>query len=51
MGFDIDFNYQKMCLICLYLQKGLKFIGTNPDKGTIIEGFRVPGAGSMIKSV
>jgi ribonucleotide monophosphatase NagD (HAD superfamily) len=30
---------------------GAKFIGTNPDKYTMIENYQVPGCGSMIKCI
>ena len=51
MGYDKYLTYNKICLISLYLQKGLKFFGTNPDKYTMIDGYRMPGTGCLIKSV
>jgi 4-nitrophenyl phosphatase len=51
MGYDFNITYQKLLLICLYIQMGAKFIGTNPDKYTMIENFQVPGCGSMIKCI
>lgn len=51
MGYDKHFTYEKICLISFYIQKGLKFFGTNPDQYTFIKGFKAPGAGSMIKAI
>ena len=34
-----------------HVQNGAKFIGTNPDKYTMNMGYKVPGNGSMLKSV
>lgn len=42
-------SYTKATLLAMYLQKGVKFIGTNADKFTMVDGFRVPGNGSMIQ--
>ena len=44
-------TYNKVCLASLYVQNGLKFFGTNPDRYTIVDGYRMPGAGSFIKTV
>lgn len=51
MGYDFHLNYKKICLITFYVQKGAKFIATNPDKYTMIEGLKVPGCGSMVKVI
>jgi ribonucleotide monophosphatase NagD (HAD superfamily) len=29
----------------------LKFFSTNPDKATMMMGYRMPGCGSMVKSI
>ena len=40
-----------MCLASFHVQKGAKLIGTNPDKFTMIAGFRTPGNGSILSCV
>lgn len=44
-------SFSKACLISFHLQNGAKFFGTNPDKFTMIGGYKVPGAGSIIASI
>lgn len=34
-----------------HIQTGAKLIGTNPDQYTMNLGYKVPGNGSMLKSV
>ena len=51
MGYDSNLTYSKIVLISIYVEKGAKFIGTNPDKYTIIQGLKIPGCGSMIKII
>ena len=51
MGYDNKLTYYKIILISLYIQKGAKFIATNPDKYTMIEGLKIPGCGSMVKTI
>lgn len=51
MAYDNNFNYTKLCLLSLYVQRGVKFIGTNPDKFTMRNGLRMPGCGSMLACV
>lgn len=51
VGWDNEMTFSKICLIGFHLQKGVKFFGTNPDKFTMIRGFKVPGAGSIIASI
>lgn len=51
MGYDNTINYNKIVLISLYVQLGAKFIATNPDKYTMIAGVKIPGCGSMIKTI
>lgn len=48
VGWDNSMTFNKTCLIGFHLQKGVKFFGTNPDKYTMIGGYKVPGAGSII---
>jgi ribonucleotide monophosphatase NagD (HAD superfamily) len=51
IGYDNQFNYKKLCLLSLYAQKGIKFFSTNPDKATMMEGYRMPGCVSIVKSI
>ena len=51
MGYDFNFSYKKLVQVSLYVQKGAKFIGTNPDKHTMLQNYKIPGCGSMMKSI
>lgn len=51
MGYDNHITYTKICLLSLYIQHGVKFIGTNPDKYTMRHGHRMPGCGSMLACI
>ena len=51
MGYDRNLTYNEIVLISAYVQSGAKFIGTNPDKYTIVGDFKIPGCGSMIKCI
>ncbi len=48
MAYDSNFSYAKLCLLSVYVQRGVKFIGSNPDKYTMRHGYRMPGCGSML---
>ena len=50
-GYDRNMNYTKMCLASFHVQNGAKFIGTNPDKYTMVGGYRMPGCGSLLSCV
>ena len=50
-GYDSRMNYYKFCMASFHVQNGAKFIGTNPDKYSMNMGYKVPGNGSMLKSV
>ena len=50
-GYDFELNYTKLCLAAFHIQKGAKLVGTNPDKFTMIAGFKTPGNGSLISCV
>jgi 4-nitrophenyl phosphatase len=50
-GYDFHMNYYKLCMACFHIQHGAKFIGTNPDSYTMNMGYKLPGNGSMLKSV
>ena len=49
LGYDFQINYYKICLASFYIQNGAKLIVTNPDKHTMIAGYKVPGNGSFAK--
>lgn len=51
MGYDNELTYCKIVLTALYVQLGAKFIGTNPDKYTMLKNWKIPGCGSMISCV
>jgi 4-nitrophenyl phosphatase len=51
MGYDFHLTYQKICLASLYVQSGIPFIGTNPDKYTMVQRLKIPGCGSMLKVI
>lgn len=51
MGYDNKLTYHKIIIISIYVQKGAKFIATNPDRYTMIEGLKIPGCGSMVKTI
>jgi len=50
-GYDIRMNYYKLCMASFHIQHGAKLIGTNPDHYTMNLGYKIPGNGSMLKSV
>ena len=51
VGWDKDMSFFKQCLVIFQVQKGAKLFGTNPDKYTIIGGYKVPGCGSILASI
>ena len=50
-GYDYYLNYTKLCLASFHIQEGAKLVGTNPDKFTMISGYKMPGNGSMLSCV
>ena len=50
-GYDININYTKICLASFHIQKGAKLVGTNPDRFTMVSGFKIPGNGSLLSCV
>lgn len=50
-GIDYNMNYAKATLAGIQIQRGSKFFGTNPDHFTIVQGFKTPGAGSMLSMI
>lgn len=51
VGWDHQLTFSKLCLISFYIQKGTKCFGTNPDRYTMIGGYKVPGCGSIIAAI
>lgn len=51
VGLDTELTYEKFVKATLAIQKGGKFIGTNPDKNIPTERGLLPGAGSVIAMV
>ena len=51
VGYDKFMTYAKICLASFHIQKGAKFIGTNPDKFSMVRGLKVPSAGSMLSLI
>ena len=51
VGYDKYMTYAGICLASFTIQKGAKFIGTNPDKFSMVRGLKVPSAGSMISLI
>ena len=49
VALDTDLTYEMLVLATLAIQKGAKFIGTNPDLNLPHERGLTPGAGSLIK--
>ena len=49
VALDTDLTYEMLVLATLAIQKGAKFIGTNPDLNLPNERGLTPGAGSLIK--
>lgn len=51
VGLDSEVTYEKVVTATLAIQKGARFIGTNPDKNIPTERGLLPGAGSLISFV
>lgn len=54
VGLDTDFTYAKMCIANLYLtqpDKSVRFIATNDDAYDMVNGRKMPAAGSMVYSI
>uniref|UniRef100_A0A7C3J2E0 HAD-IIA family hydrolase n=1 Tax=Candidatus Methanomethylicus mesodigestus TaxID=1867258 RepID=A0A7C3J2E0_9CREN len=50
-GLDMGLTYAKISAACFAIQKGAKFIATNPDPNLPVQGGYLPGAGSIMKAV
>lgn len=51
VGLDADLTYEKAVKATLAIQKGAKFIGTNPDLNIPTERGLLPGAGSVVRFI
>ena len=51
VSFDREFNYDKLKKACRLIDKGSKFIATNPDSGLKTEDGILPGTGSIVAAV
>ncbi len=50
-GIDFELTYNKLKIAALQINKGARFIGTNPDLTFPIEGNFAPGAGSILAAI
>ncbi len=51
VGLDFQLTYQKLAAACLAIQRGAKFIATNPDPNLPLEDHYLPGAGSIVSAI
>ena len=51
VGFDRSFDYAKLKKACRLIDRGAKFIATNPDKGLRTENGISPGTGAIVAAV
>jgi 4-nitrophenyl phosphatase len=50
-GIDFELTYNKLKIATLQINKGARFIGTNPDLTFPVEGNFAPGAGSILAAI
>ena len=50
-GIDFELTYNKLKIAALQINKGARFIGTNPDLTFPVEGGFAPGAGSILAAI
>ena len=50
-GIDFELTYTKLKIATLQINKGARFIGTNPDLTFPVEGDFAPGAGSILAAI
>ena len=48
MGWDLRFNFFKLCMASLYVQRGCRFIATNRDAFDKLTDRNIPGNGAMV---
>ena len=52
VGLDENFDYAKLCIACLYIQTGSKFVCTNDQSSHVIAPGRVyPGTGAILEAI
>lgn len=52
MGNDTSFTMSKLCIASLYInQQNCKFVLTNTDKFTLINGRQFPGTGTLLQGI
>lgn len=51
VGWDKKMNFSKATLASLHVQRGLKFFKTNPDRFSIVGGYKIPSCGSIAKII
>lgn len=51
-GWDLTFNFQKLCMASLYLQRGCVLIATNRNETEVVrDGRKIPGNGALLASI
>jgi len=51
VSFDRDFTYAKLETACRLIEKGARFIATNPDRALKVPGGILPGTGAIVAAV
>jgi len=51
VGLDFQLTYKKLAAACLAIQRGAKFVATNPDPNLPLEDHYLPGAGSIVSAI
>lgn len=52
LGFDLDFNYQKLTRVCDFIREGCPFIATHPDLNCPLENRRMlPDCGALSAAI
>ena len=51
VGWDLGFDFTKLCAASLYLERGAKLFATNCDAFDVLPRGRFPGAGAMVAAV
>lgn len=51
LGFALDFNYERMTLLCNHVRSGIPYIATHPDYNCPVENGFIPDIGAVIAYV
>jgi 4-nitrophenyl phosphatase/NagD protein len=51
LGFDTTLTYEKLCKICSFIDKGVRYIATHPDFVCPVEGGFIPDVGSFMELI